>query len=152
MLNSSGTHLLIGSRVRNQRKHLYSEGKPSCTTADRIRELEIVEFVWDPLADSWSVRFRELCEFKAQFGPCLLQFGYSSDPKLGRWVANQRHDNKLYSEGKQRHITPQRMRELESVEGLAVGLDSAFSLDPAFGWTVTFGPSATLGPTVCHTP
>ena len=116
MLNSSGTHLLIGSRVRNQRKHLYSEGKPSCTTADRIRELEIVEFVWDPLADSWSVRFRELCEFKAQFGPCLLQFGYSSDPKLGRWVANQRHDNKLYSEGKQRHITPQRMRELESVE------------------------------------
>jgi hypothetical protein len=85
-----------------------------------------------------------------QFGHCLLlPFRYS---RVGRYVANQRHDNKLYSEGKQSHITPQRMRELESVEGLAVGLDSAFSLDPAFGWTVTFGPSATLGPTVCHTP
>ena len=85
-----------------------------------------------------------------QFGHCLLlPFRYS---RVGGYVANQRHDNKLYSEGKQSHITPQRMRELESVEGLdpAVGLNSAFSLHPAFVWTVTFGPTVTIDPTACR--
>ena len=126
------SNLMLGRWVANQRHgyKLYSEGKQSGMTAQRIRELDSIEFVWDPLAADWKLRFRQLCEFKAQFGHCLLPFRYSSNPKLGRWVANQRHDYKLYSEGKQSGMTEQRMRELESIE---------FVWDPlADSWSIRF--------------
>jgi hypothetical protein len=124
---------------------LHSGGKPSRMTADHIRELESAEFVWDSLADFWSVvRFQELCEFKAQFGHCLVspeytsntklgkwvalrefkaQFGhcrvprdYSVTPKLGQWVKQQRRNFKVYQEGKRSRMTAERIRELKSVE------------------------------------
>ena len=107
----------LGKWVTKQRHDykLYSEGKPSCMTAERIRELESVEFVWDPLADFWNVRFRELCEFRAQSGQYLVSLK-SSNLKLAKWVTTQRHNYKLHSEGKPSHMTAERIRELESVE------------------------------------
>ena len=126
------SNLMLGRWAAKQRHDykLYSEGKQSGTTVQRIRELDSIEFVWDPLAADWKLRFRQLCEFKAQFGHCLLPFRYSSNPKLGRWVAKQRHDYKLYSEGKQSGMTEQRMRELESIE---------FAWDPlADSWSIRF--------------
>ena len=102
----------------NQRQYFkaYSEGKPSCLTANRIKELERVGFEWDPLALIWNVQFRQLSEFKARSGRGLLPPLRSSNPKLGKWVTNQRHDYKLYSEGKPSRMTAERIRELESVE------------------------------------
>jgi hypothetical protein len=101
----------------NQRQYFkaYSEGKPSCLTAERIRELESVEFVWDPLADVWNERFRELCELREQFGKCLMSLR-SSNPKLAKWVTTQRHEYKLYQDGKSSKMIVERIRELESVE------------------------------------
>ena len=38
----------------------------------------------------WQDHFRQLCEYKVQFGHCLVPQLYSANPKLGRWVASQR--------------------------------------------------------------
>ena len=38
----------------------------------------------------WCDHFRRLYEFKVQFGHCLVPQHYPADPKLGKWVSNQR--------------------------------------------------------------
>jgi hypothetical protein len=38
----------------------------------------------------WLHYYRQLCEYKVQFGHCLVPQLYSANPKLGRWVASQR--------------------------------------------------------------
>jgi hypothetical protein len=38
----------------------------------------------------WRDLFRQLCEFKVQFGHCRVSSRYSINPKLGKWVSHQR--------------------------------------------------------------
>jgi hypothetical protein len=88
-------------------------------TAERNRALNVIGFDWGlskvDLAANWDVRFQEMCKFKAQFGHCLVPLYYSANPKLRRWVTNQRSSCKLYEGGKPSHMTAERLRELESV-------------------------------------
>ena len=69
----------LGWWVSNQHRNhrLYQEGKPRHMTEERIRALDGIGFDWgrsktDLASLVWSERFRELCEFKAQFGHCLV--------------------------------------------------------------------------------
>ena len=63
----------------------------------------------------WQDLFRQLCEYKVQFGNCLVPQKYSANPKLGNWVAKQRSHYRLYQGGKPSYMTEERIRELESV-------------------------------------
>jgi hypothetical protein len=107
----------LGTWVRSQRRNykLYQEGKPSVITAEHIRELDSVGFVWDPLAAFWSLRFRQLRGFKAQFGHCFVPFRYPANPQLGKWVTTQRQNFKLSQEGKPSVMTPERVQALQYV-------------------------------------
>jgi hypothetical protein len=113
----------LGSWVSNQRTNyrLQQEGKPSAMTEERIRELESVGFGWGitksktDLASIWSVRFQQMCEFKAQFGHCLVPYRYAANLKLGQWVSRQRSNYRLLQEGKPSPMTEEPIRELESV-------------------------------------
>ena len=100
-------------------------------TEERIRELEGVGFEWGRTsAFIWSVQYQQMCEFKAQFGHCLVPIKYSANPKLGRWVSTQRSDYRIYMEGKPSAMIEERIRELESVE---------FKWETnAFTWSVRF--------------
>ena len=111
--NNTGIEPWVTTQRHNYK--LYSEGKPSCMTAEHIRELESVEVVCDTSAALWTERFRELCEFREQFGKCLVSLR-SSKPKLAKWVTTQRHEYELYQDGKSSRMTEERIRELESVE------------------------------------
>ena len=105
--------------VATQRRNceLYQEGKPSPMTAERIRELKNVGFeLKTPNEALWSVKFEQLCEFKQEFGHWVVPIKYSAIPRLGKWVSNQRHNYKLYQEGKSSPLTAERIRELEAVE------------------------------------
>ena len=84
-------------------------------TAERIRELESIGVDWGTSKTDWSVRFQQLCEFKAHFGHCLVPTCYSANPQLGKWVSTQRSNYKLHQEGKPSSITAERIRELESI-------------------------------------
>jgi hypothetical protein len=111
----------LGHWVSTQRNNyrLHQEGKPSPMTEERIRELESVGFNWGTsktcLASIWSVRFQQVCEFKAQFGHCLVPRRYAANHQLGHWVSIQRNNYRLHQEGKPSPMTEERIRELESV-------------------------------------
>jgi hypothetical protein len=102
------------SRQRNTYK-LYHEGKSSPMTAKRIRELESVGFEWGTKRPDWNEQFEQLRVFVAQLGHCLVSFKYPVNPKLGRWVSNQRSNYKVCQEGKPSAMTAERIRALESV-------------------------------------
>jgi hypothetical protein len=68
----------------------------------------------------WCERFRQLCEYKVQFGHCRVPFRYSANPKLGQWVSKQRRYLNLHQEGKPSQMTPERMRALQSVGFVSV--------------------------------
>jgi hypothetical protein len=109
----------LANWIRKQRYHhkLHQEGKPNNLTDERIRALESVQFKRETLnAAIWIKRFEQLCEFKGQFGHCLVPLRYQANPKLGRWAVNQRRNYRLYQEGKPSPMTAERIRELESVD------------------------------------
>jgi hypothetical protein len=113
----------LGLWVKKQRcsYRCHQEGKPSCMTEDRIRTLDSIGFNWgksqtDCLTYTWSARFEQLLEFKAQFGHYLVPEQYAANPTLGRWVKTQRCSYKLYQEGKPSPMTAEHIRELDSVE------------------------------------
>jgi hypothetical protein len=113
----------LGTWVMNQRARYKNntKEKSASMTAERIRALDGIGFDWGThktcSASIWRVRFQQFCEFKEAFGHCpLVRSKYSAYPKLGRWISTQRHHYKLYQEGKSSPMSPERMRELESVE------------------------------------
>ena len=127
----------LGNWVSTQRNtyRLNQEGNPSSMTAERIRALDVVGFDWGTSkTDSWTVRFQQLCEFKAHFGHCLVSRQYAANPKLGQWVSTQRRFYRLHQEGKPSHITAERIRELESI-GFAWGSSKT---DLTSIWSVRF--------------
>ena len=110
-------HPKLSTWVSTQRNayKLYQGGKPSPMTEESIRELESIGFDWGTTKTDWSTRFQQLCEFKVQFGNCLVPRQYTANPKLGTWVMTQRRNHKLQKEGKQSPITEESIRELESI-------------------------------------
>ena len=109
--------LWVGTQRRNHRE--YKEGRPSPMTAERSRALGVIGFDWGAskadVASIWNIRFQQLCEFKVQFGHCLVPRRYPANPKLGIWCAAQRYHCKSYQEGKPSRMTAERIRELESI-------------------------------------
>ena len=107
----------LGTWVRNQRINykLQQEGKPSSMTAQRARELVDVGFDWNSTNASWNALLEQLAEYKVQFGRYLVPQRYPANPKLGKWVSNQRSDYRMYQGGKPSSMTAERIRVLESV-------------------------------------
>jgi len=111
----------LGSWVKVQRANyrLHHEGKSSSMTEERIQDLESVGFEWGKskidFTSIWSERFQQMCEFKAEFGHCLVSSNYSANPKLGAWVKLQRSNYRWYQKGKPSGMTEERIRDLESV-------------------------------------
>ena len=76
----------LGTWVMTQRRYykLYPNGTPSRMLAERIRALNEIGFDWETSRKTdWSARFQQLCEYKVQFGNCLVPARYSADPSSG---------------------------------------------------------------------
>ena len=107
----------LGLWVLQQRRNykLQQEGRTSPMTSELIRALNGIGFDWGTSKTDWSDLFRQLCEFKKQSGHCLVPGRYSANPKLGLWVAQQRHCYKLQQEGKPSAMTAERTRAFEGI-------------------------------------
>jgi len=101
----------LGHWVAKQRARYrkITEENTASVIAERIRALDGIGFDWGTsktdLASIWSVRFHQLCDFRGQFGHCLVPQRYSANPKLGVWVRNQRSNCMLHQEGKPSPMT-----------------------------------------------
>ena len=110
----------LGTWVSSQRTQyrMHQEGKPSQMTAQRLRALNGIAFDWGrgTVNLTWNEHFEQLCDFKVQFGHCNVPYKYSADPKLRKWVRNQRSMYRLaHQKGKLSPMTKERIRELESI-------------------------------------
>ena len=107
----------LGKWVGNQRTQyrLRREGKHSFLTEERIKKLDEVGFEWSPQGNSWNDRYNQLVEYKNEHGNCLVPQRYSKNKALGKWVAKQRTQYRLRSEGKHSHLTEERIKLLDEV-------------------------------------
>ena len=77
---------------------------------DRQHRLEALGFVWDPyeaVEANWEEQFAALAQYKAEHGHCNVSKERPENPKLGRWVSEQRR----YKET----LSPERRARLEEL-------------------------------------
>merc|ERR1719253_1418145 len=100
----------LGHWVMNQR-HGGKEGGRRCD-AEQTQKLEELGFQWRIAGmklDRWEVRFRELKEFKEEYGHCNVPREYPGG--LGHWVGHQRRGGKEGSQCRNAERT-QKLEEL----------------------------------------
>jgi hypothetical protein len=70
----------------------FKQGIPqgSSMTNARIRQLNALEFVWDPLEDLWEKRYEELVEYYKEHGHSIVPTQSRTHQQLSSWVASQR--------------------------------------------------------------
>jgi len=76
----------LANWVAGQR-HQYSKKKLS---QKKIERLESIGFVWDLLHKQWMDMYQRLVAFTMKYGTTCVPFYWNRDPKLARWVNEQR--------------------------------------------------------------
>jgi hypothetical protein len=97
----------LGEWVGNQRAS-YRQKKLS---AERIRRLEDIGFVWDSLEAAWENGYRLLGAYKDEHGDCDVPRAHVSEDNfnLGNWVGTQR------TSYRQEKLSAERIQRLEDV-------------------------------------
>lgn len=75
-----------------------------------------------PRLDAWRIMFERLRAYKEEKGDCHVCTNYEPDPRLGRWVSQQRHCMRKYARGEEKSGTTR--------ERVAALRDLGFPLDP----------------------
>ncbi|MGI8967035.1 MAG: helicase associated domain-containing protein, partial [Limisphaerales bacterium] len=57
---------------------------------ESIRRLEELDFVWHTREASWEQMFSTLLEYQQKYGNCNVPYEWPENPKLGKWVVQQR--------------------------------------------------------------
>jgi hypothetical protein len=90
---------------------------------ERIKNLESIDFYWVTEAASkqqtWDEMFEELKLFKAKYGHIDVSKTDADNPKLGKWVSNQRQGYRNYKAGnkqKREGMCEERINKLESID------------------------------------
>lgn len=106
------------SRWVKQQRYFYHKSQSSnsfCMSEKRRDMLTGLGFEWSCHDLAWNQRFEELKMYKKKNGHCLVPARYGANPKLGRWVNNQRvryHSNKSGNRGE---LLNERVKKLESI-------------------------------------
>jgi outer membrane biogenesis lipoprotein LolB len=89
----------LGKWVSHQRQY-YAKGR---LQIEKIRQLESLNFDWNPNDSDWKDLFEELKVYKQEHGDCNVPRSYSKNIKLALWVKIQRgayRKNKLSDDRK----------------------------------------------------
>ena len=75
-------------------------------TPERLAALQSIGFVWanHKLQAAWDAKYKQVQDFKSQYGPCLIPQKYAKGPALGKWVSTQRVHYHLWKKGDPRSI------------------------------------------------
>jgi len=93
-------------RWRNKQQANFKNNKLS---PDRIKRLEDLSFVWDPLEVAWEEMFTQLTVYKQAHGDCNVSKHSKDNHKLGTWCSSQREN---YYKNK---IPADRLKRLEDL-------------------------------------
>ena len=93
----------LGIWVNKQRMEykLLQDNDKSSMTPERLAALQSIGFVWAKRKGqaTWDAKYKQLQEYKSQYGDCLIPTKYAKDPALGRWVSTQREHYRLWKAG-----------------------------------------------------
>jgi hypothetical protein len=64
--------------------------KANRLSKERIRRLDELGFVWNPLKPTWEERFASLVAYREEFGHCNVPRRWPANPKLSTWVRTRR--------------------------------------------------------------
>jgi hypothetical protein len=93
----------LGKWVRNQvaYKRRLDRGEPNANiTSIQVAKLDALGFAWSVSAwkdlpsnqlANWEAQLERLAAYKAEHGDCSVPMRWAEDPRLGRWVNNQRN-------------------------------------------------------------
>jgi hypothetical protein len=84
----------------------YQQGTLS---AERVRRLEAVGFLWCAYEAMWDRQFQQLLQFRNEHGHCNVSGQFNGIPGLGSWVNQQRQYKRLG------RLSPERIRRLDEV-------------------------------------
>jgi hypothetical protein len=88
-------------------------------TADRIRQLEELDFVWTLRSNTgdstWKKRISDLEDFRTLHGHALVPRDYPPNRALALWVADMRSQYRQFREGQPSTLDDGRVAELESL-------------------------------------
>jgi hypothetical protein len=107
----------LGNWVATQRKQyrFHREGKTACITLPRIHKLESLGFEWEICGAAWDDCMSALADYRKIHGHCNVPSNYSGNSRLGKWVAAQRFNCKLYIKRKRSQMNLRRIEALESL-------------------------------------
>mmetsp|Transcript_6667 Transcript_6667/g.8428 ORF Transcript_6667/g.8428 Transcript_6667/m.8428 type:complete len:161 (+) Transcript_6667:2-484(+) len=119
----------LGDWVRRQRDGYccyqsgYHNGKCRGMNEDRIRRLKSIGFDWVSKytikKQIWNERFEELKQFKAKYGHTDVPRRHADNPKLGRWIDNQRTRYRAIKAGaKSRKNLEMYEEQIQKIEGI----------------------------------
>ncbi len=77
--------------------------------ADRVRQLDALGVVWDPIQARWENMFAELVEYHRHHGDCNVSRNGSANPALAKWAKGVRAMHKRGS------LDSKRIRRLNSI-------------------------------------
>jgi hypothetical protein len=115
----------LGRWVTDQRQHKrkLDRGEPSHgMTAERAAKLTALGFCWEasnsrgPDKAAWEAQLARLAAYKAAHGDCKVLWGWTEDPRLGRWIQTQRKCKKKLDRGEPSHgMTAERVAKLTAL-------------------------------------
>ncbi len=86
-------------RQRHQYR-LLKEGRHSNLTPNRLEQLECIDYCWDSRQAHWLDRFYELQEFQRKNAHIRVSKRNLTDRPLAVWLKRQRHQGRLFLQGK----------------------------------------------------
>jgi hypothetical protein len=103
--------------ITTMRQHYirFNDGKRSLLTEERVNEMERVGFYWDEFEEEWVRLYEELMAFKAREGHCHVPLSYADCPGLIGWMTAQRASYGQMKEGKDSHLTEEKVRKLNDI-------------------------------------
>mmetsp|Transcript_5084 Transcript_5084/g.5875 ORF Transcript_5084/g.5875 Transcript_5084/m.5875 type:complete len:405 (+) Transcript_5084:26-1240(+) len=108
----------LGDWVTSQRQQYqeYTKGKPTPLTKQRKELLDEIGFQFRIRnRPEWMTKHDELLIYKEENGHTRVPQHYTPNKALGKWVAKQREQYKLYKKGKHSFLTPDRLEKLNTI-------------------------------------
>ena len=100
-------------RVQYKRMKL---GKRYSITAERIKMLKGIGFVFDVQEKAWNDKYNRLVNYYHTHNDCLVRQNDKEHGDLGRWVSTMRSAFKKYKAGKKSHLTQERIDMLNKID------------------------------------
>jgi hypothetical protein len=108
----------LGEWVTDQRRQYKYKvtNRPTLLNDERQQKLDDLNFTWSLRnRTDWQARFEELCDFKEEYGHCVVPQLFLQNKSLGKWVSKQREQYRKLLDGKSSFMTKERIDQLDNI-------------------------------------